>query len=252
MARPRKNDPQELVRIVDEFFENEVNGNPALLKCSKIGEFAKKKGYGVEAYHFRRDEEVRRRIEELKEILQDPLKQGDMAAYKSLDVEGIVESCSSLEQLKRQLYEIDSYWKEHYQTFADVDRKYQELLRDVSKIREAADKYRREAEGLAGKLSEAQNQVNKLSRENVYLRRMLRKHLYPGLANELLREARLPVPENDAVKPESMKILIEGKMPQVFDGLQGQGEKPKSRKERLMEALESQVERNGRDEKGNQ
>ena len=63
MARPRKLSDDEMLKIVDSFYES--NGNPSMLKCSLLEEYAISIGVEVKAYDFRRNEAVRHRMDEL-------------------------------------------------------------------------------------------------------------------------------------------------------------------------------------------
>ena len=84
-----------------------------------------------------------------------------------------------------------------------------------------------------------------LKRENVYLRRMLRTYLYPGIANQILKESGLPVEGENAVKPEKFGELIEGKKPDAFRGRQKTPAPVLSWQERLQKELERQVSQDG-------
>ena len=103
-----------------------------------------------------------------------------------------------------------------------------------------------EIESLSSSVKESEKKANAVTRENVYLRKMLRTYLYPNLANELLREkGETHVPDNTAVKPEAFAVLIDGKTPSAFKGIQHQEKEPEDWKETLQKALERQVDTDG-------
>ena len=63
MARPRKYDTEDMIKIVNTFFEE--NGNPSMLKCSILEKYAQSIGIDLKAYDFRRNTKVRKLMEEL-------------------------------------------------------------------------------------------------------------------------------------------------------------------------------------------
>ena len=85
-----------------------------------------------------------------------------------------------------------------------------------------------------------------LKRENVYLRRMLRTYLYPGIANQILKECGLPMETENAVRPEKFGELIEGKKPEAFQGRQKAPAPALSWQDRLQMELERQVSKDGK------
>jgi len=86
MARPRKLETRELVQIAESFYES--HGNPAKLKFSLLEEYAMSLGIDAKAYDFKRNETVRKRMDELR-VASDASGSGAIA-YKSLDVEAML------------------------------------------------------------------------------------------------------------------------------------------------------------------
>lgn len=244
MARPKKIDSRTLVKVVEEFYELEANGDPGRLKFSLIEAYADKNGCSAKAYDFRRDEAVRTRIQELAQMSALRMEETE-AAYKSLDIDQLIRGCSSLEELKKSLYEMDQYWKDVYGSSAEAAKRDRQLLAEKSRYEEELSSLQEKNRQLAGQEASAVKEARSLQRENVYLRRMLKTHLYPNIANEILRESHLPVPENEAVRPEAFRELIEGTKPLPFGGVQVKKPKPMTRQEQLLEEMKNQVQRNG-------
>lgn len=243
MGRPRKADSAELIRIIDEYFEAEVDGNPGKLMFNKVAEYAKRMGHEYEGYHFRRDADARRHIEELKESLKDALEDKGIVAYQSLDVDGIIKRCHSLDELKSHLYEIDAYWKKAYIEVSDMAEKYSKLLRERQSDRDEIRACRKACGEAEEEIERIRKKLNAEKRQNVYLRSFIRNNVYPEVARQILREHHIPVnEENKVIRPEAFNRLVEGKNPKPFDGEQGMGEKRKSSAEMLVEELERQVD----------
>ena len=66
------------------------------------------------------------------------------------------------------------------------------------------------------------------------------------IANELLKELNLPVPDNEMVKSEALSQLIEGNIPQSLGGIPNPQKKVLNRQEQLIEDMRSQVKENGK------
>ena len=243
MGRPRKADPAELIRIVDEYFEAEVDGNPGKLMFNKIAGYAATKGYVYEEYHFRRDADVRKHIEELKESLHDVLQDKGIVAYKSLDVDGIIKQCLGLEDLKLRLYEMDTYWKKAYLEVSDMSQKYYRILRERQSDRDEVRACRKAVEDAETEKERLVKELNAERRQTAYLRNFIRENVYPEVARQILKEHYIQTDvENKIIKPEAFNRLVEGKHPKSFDGEQEKPEPKKSPTDRLVEELERQVD----------
>lgn len=246
MGRPKKTSSEEMVALLEAYFESEGCGDPSKLKFSRLEAFAAGKGLETKAYDFKRDEKVRQRIRELEQEHELALEQQADTAYKTLDIEGFLKRCKTVEDIVAALQEMDAYWKnacDHASSVLGRDKQFmEEKSAYEKKIRELERALSREQE----ESSEAVKKSRKLEKENAYLRKMLRTYLYPGLANELLREKHMPVPENSAVRPEAMGALIDGRFPSAFEGVQAAAEEKPDWKEQLRNALESQVDGHGK------
>lgn len=241
MGRPKKTSTDELLCLVEKYFEEEVSGNPEMLKCSLLESYAVKKGICAKAYDFRRNKAVRKKLEELQEAARQEVDRQSAIAYKNLDVDGLLRTCSDLQELKSSLMEADRYWKTVYDTAAELKVQNRKLFSEKIKMESEIRAHRTENDGLDEKLDESTKTINRQQRENRCLKRMLSDYLYPALANELLRQALLPSKGNESVKPEAFEALIDGKIPSPFHGVQGNKPKSMTRQEKLMEQLKNQV-----------
>jgi len=241
MVRPKKMSSKELVRLVEEFFVNEAAGNPSRLKCSQLEEYAKASGIDAKAYDFRRDEAVRIRIEELKTSPIQPAVSAVSIAYKNLDIAEMIRQSPDLEVLKKNLLQMDAYWKEVYESAVNLLRKNRELLAERKNGETASDDLKAGHAALSRELKEVVAENSKLRQENIYLRKQLKLYLYPALADEILREEHLPAKKNASVKPAAFFQLIDGKQPSSFPGTLMPEKKVLTREERLIEQMKVQV-----------
>ncbi|SDB12768.1 hypothetical protein [Butyrivibrio sp. INlla16] len=244
MGRPRKTETAELIRIVEEYFENEVNGNPRKLMYNKIADYASGKGIDAEGYHFRRDPDVKRRIEELKESLSNSLEDKGIVYYKSLDVDGIIRQCTTLGELKQHLRDIDAYWKKSYLELADMSKSYSRMVKERQSERDEVARCRDELKEARDQLADIKKELGREKQQNVWLRRFIRENVYPEVVNKLLRDHNIKVDEKEdkIIRPEAFKKLLESARPQAFDGVQEEIKKPATRLTNIMKELEGQVD----------
>lgn len=237
MGRHKKNESAVLVQLVDRFFETEAMGDVRRLKYSNLARYAEEQGVHAAWYDFQRDKAVVQRIEALREASADkgPII---IPAYKSLDIEALLNNCRTMEDLKRKLYELDCYWKKAYDDSLQSANQNREIIAHTQEMEQKLNALSEASEA-------AERQIRALRRENAYLRRILRENLYPAIADELLRETHLPVAENEIVRPAAFPRLIEGSVPQPLNGVQQPQPKKPTRQEQLLADMRRQVKEHG-------
>ncbi|MCR5011510.1 MAG: hypothetical protein K6A72_04155 [Lachnospiraceae bacterium] len=220
MPRLKKLGSEEMIAIVDSFFTTEGAGNPSRLKCSVIAEYAIRNGYQLEAYDFRRDAGVRKRIDELKDMARDEngMRLLTGRAYKSLDVERILKARRDPDELRKVLAELDAYWKDVYEDSLNAVQSVQKMKKQLGVVEE---QLRVVQCSLETKTSEAVGylkQANRLEEENRYLRKHLKTHLNTAIANRILEEENLLTEaETDGyLEPSAMESMADGKIPSSF------------------------------------
>ena len=238
MGRHKKNESAVLVQLVDRFFETEAMGDVRRLKYSNLARYAEAQGVHAAWYDFQRDKAVVRHIEELHKLSPSTDSPTTVAAYKSMDIEALLNNCRTMEDLKRKLYELDCYWKKAYDDSVRAANHNRDIIARAQEMEQKLDALSEASEA-------SERQMNALRRENAYLRRMLRENLYPAIANELLRENHLPAAENETVRPDAFPHLIEGGVPQPLNGVQQPQQKKLSRQEQLLADMRRQVKEHG-------
>lgn len=241
MGRHKKNDSGVLVGIVNDFYTDAAGGNPEKLKYSALARFAQARGIQADWYDFRRDSAVLRRIQELREQSSMENDAAIVPAYKSLDIEELLRSSRTSEELKRKLYELDCYWKKIYEHAARVTTQNFEMSLEKDAYDEKIRRLESEKEQLALSAASSSAQIKRLREETAYLRKALREYLYPSVANKLLREYNLPAEGSGSVRPEAFVRLIEGSTPQPFNGFQQPVSKAPDRCVQLLDAMRKQV-----------
>lgn len=242
MGRPKKNHSQTLVNLVVDFYEREANGNPSRLGFTELAAYARSRGYEAEAYDFRRDAAVREKIDEIVTRQEAQNRETMVAAYRSIDLDAMLRQCPDLETLKRNICGLDNYWRRVYEEMSAVKQENNRLRHAPNYLQEMQ-ALRESSEQLQVKMDELKSEYRRIQDENAYLRKFLRNALYPAVAEELLRQEKLPVPENKTVKPSAFDTLIEGKAPQAFSGEQCKRENQETRQERLLSQMREQIDK---------
>lgn len=238
MGRPKKNESETLVKVVDDYYSTEARGDVRRLKYSNLSKHAEKLGIQAAWYDFQRDAAVLQRIAELRGLEQNETGTAAVPAYKNLDIEALLNHCGTADELKKRLLELDQYWKKIYDGAVKTSTQDRELSGRIQDLEQ-------EKVECSRKLSDADSRIKALERENAYLRRMIRDNLYSAVADELLRESNLPVTENKTVMPEALSHLIEGKTPQPLETAQQPKQKKLTRQEQLIADMRRQVNEHG-------
>ena len=215
MPRPRKNDSDELIRLVDEFFTSEACGNPAKLKGSLLESYAARRGSTAKSYDYRRDPAVTGHIEYLKKLVSDEngIRVINGSAYKTLDTAALLKKYHDPDSLTKALLEIDAHWKSIYEASCNADTAYRRCRRELSSCREALGEKEASIEGLSARNRELASDNNRLAKENRYLRSMLRTYLYPALANSILEEEHVSRGGTEQVTRDAVPGLVDGRFP---------------------------------------
>lgn len=237
MARPRKLSTDEMLHIVDSYFE--TNGDPGMLKCSFLEEYALSLGVNVKAYDFRRNESVRKRMEELRSIVG--IVNAGAIAYKGMDVDALLNRSNTRETLRNSLLELDETWRRVYERTAVLTRHNASLLADIFAKKQ-------EAETLAAQNSELESanralekSSNALVLENRYLKKMLKQYLYPAIANEILKSENVLEQADTNVTETAMANLVDPFVPASFPNSIAADTTMLSREEALLKRMSDQI-----------
>ncbi len=239
MGRNKKNSSEMLVNFAREYFETEGGGNTARLKCSNFARYAEKHGSDAKAYDFRRDKAVSGFIEDMKK------KAGGSngvtsKAYRTLDIDALLIKGRNINEFKTCIRELDEYWKSVYEASVNAEKENERLRShkaDPQELREARDVNN----SLEAKIRELERDNRHLTLACRFMRKMLKKYLYPSVANELLKQEKIPVSEDSAVCADAFDELIEAKFPEAFKGVRGTVQEHESKQDRLFRAMEEQV-----------
>lgn len=243
MARPKKYDSKRLVELTEDYFVNNANGDPCMLKFSNLETFFNKNGLDVKAYNLRRDPELLKRIEELKVSAQTGFEKAAEASYKNLDIEEFIRKSYDLNSLRKALVEMDDYWREVYNKATRVAKDNKRLVSERSSLIKENLTITEDAESLGRQVKELEEEKKQLNAENMYLRGQIKKYIYPAAANVLLERMHLPSDKAaDIVNKKAIEGIIDDGKPAAFDGVQKKKVRKMSREEELLAAMKRMVE----------
>lgn len=241
MARPRKMSTDEMLQIVDSYFES--CGDPDRLKCSFLEVYAASLGIKVKAYDFRRDAAVRQRMEELRSSVK--LDGIGAVVYKSMDVDAMLNRNYTRDMLRNSLLELDETWRRIYEKVADLSRKNAALLSELSSQKQAIELTSHEKEALGAQVKCAEKKADTLRIENRYLKKALKEYLYPAIANEILKRENVLEKIETEASPEAMAAFAEADAPASFSSSVVVDRRMLTREESLLECMAAQVRGDG-------
>lgn len=239
MGRPKKTDDQTLVQIVEEFFTTEAAGNPRKLKYSLIEKYAASKSILVKAYDFRRSQAVREKIAELQELSGNENGVGILSggSYKSLDLVNLLANRRDLNDLLQVLGDIDSYWKSVFEASSQVAGKNKILQKENDDLNRTVTDLKNLIEEISSAQAENKAYCNDLVKENRYLRSVIKKYLYPALANELLVQEQALQNPDTSVTEVAKRNLLDGTQPSSFTEAVSQDQKVSQKLNHVLEKM---------------
>jgi len=238
MARPRKLSDADMIKIVDSFYES--NGDPSMLKCSFLEEYAISVGVDVKAYDFRRSKVVRARMNELKDVSSLPSNIGAIS-YRNLDVDAFLNRNNTTTMLRNSLLELDETWRRVYEKTIVLSQKNKSLLTGIFSKNNEIKKLVLEKEAAKTEIKELGASLNKLLLENRYLKKMLKQYLYPAIANEILLKENVLEQVDTKVTRVAMNKMTEATVPSPFSSSVAADREIISREEILLERMKKQI-----------
>jgi chromosome segregation ATPase len=226
-----------MIRIVESFFES--NGDPGRLKCSNLEEYALSLGIEAKAYDFRRNAEVRRRMEELR--CSAGTAGFAAIAYKSVDVDALLNRNHTREMLKNSILELDETWRRVYEQAADLSGKNTALLSALAKKEQAVETIASEKDSCEEQIESLKRDLTALTVENRYLRKSLREYLYPAIANEILKREHVLEQADTEILPEAMAALADSGAPLSFSTSVAPDKDAISREEAILKRMEDRI-----------
>jgi len=238
MARPKKLSTEEMIKIIDAYYEG--CGDPSRLKFSLIEEYAVSLGIDIKAYDFKRDNIVRQHINELKEIFFGQTE-ATAIAYKGIDVDALLSRNHTRDSLKGSLIELDASWRLVYERAEGLSKKNKALIVESLSLNQTIKALAAEKEILKAQAQNLKRDLNALMLENRYLKKELKEYIYPAVANEILRIEGTLESVDTSVTEEAMDALVEPDMPIPFSKSIEPDSRKLSREEDILRRLAEKI-----------
>jgi hypothetical protein len=182
---------------------------------------------------------VRQHVEDLRNAVNQGIS--GSIAYKSMDVDALLNRNHTREALKASLLEIDASWRLLYEKAAALSQKNKELMVETLSKSKSIKGMTAEKEDYEVRIKALERNSNTLLLENRYLKSALKKYLYPAIANEILKnECSLENVDTD-VSQEAMAALVETDAPLSFSTSIAGDKKMLSREELLLEGMVKKI-----------
>ena len=236
MARPKKADTSDMLRIVDSYYE--THGDASKLKFKSLEIHAKSLGLDIKEYDFRRDEAVLRRIAELNK-LRGTL--GLSLAYKTLDADALINANPTRASLKAALVELDLSWRSVYERAVALSSENTAMLSKSYSISRDADVLRDENVSLKDEIAGLRRQSADLLAENRYLKSALERWLFPDVANEILKREGVIKDAASNVTGIAMDDLADMDAPASLDQIVAADGERMAKAQEVMDRMKSQI-----------
>jgi len=212
MARPKKIQ-EDIIPHIEAYWINICDKDPRKLKYALIAEYLNKQGLELKDYDIRRNKDVAERIEQLK---QDCLIMsrsgddigGDVVVFQSLNVNDFLDKHKNIYKLRKALAERDAYYADICAEAVSGLRQKEALLKELKKVKQKNQVFEQMA-------TQMQATEEKLIAENKQLKtkcnsllHIVKTHVYPEIANELLRESKLLEGGETVISDSGRKEII--------------------------------------------
>ena len=226
-----------MLRVLESYIKK--HGDASKLKCSNLEKYATTLGINVKAYDFRRDEAVRRRMDEL--IDNTANDRISALTYKNLDADALITNHPTRATLKAALLELDANWRRVYERSVAVSAENTALLSENNSKKHAITELSDEIAAAQTELKLLKHLSAEQQAEIRYLRSVLEKYLYPALADELLRREGVLAHTDTQVSERTMTALTETDTPLPFNDAVEPDSVLLSREQQLLDRMKTQI-----------
>lgn len=180
MGRNRAITDDDVKSIINEWCTINPNKKPTY---SCIGEFAREKGYPVEDYIFRRSELARKMIDSISQKVDEEVF-CTVSVYHALDPDDFLNKNRTLDKLKTALTQRDQYYAKVARSAAKVFNENSKILAENKRLLEKNAELEKELQRKQEAADSAQ--LREKDKEITSLRRIIKKYVYPEIANAIL------------------------------------------------------------------
>ncbi|MBP3898793.1 MAG: hypothetical protein J6D57_13290 [Mogibacterium sp.] len=187
MGRKRLIEQAELIKYIDRYLYEELNGVPDKLTAANISRYLKSTGLNIEPRIISRDPVAMAHINALKEAHE----QADSLApvvFKPLDIDAFIKTNSSPQTLKRALAERDQYYSDVADASALVVQKLHDRNSEFEAAQAALEEAKKKLESAEEAAAIRDKEIRTLKANNRALKNTIDTYIKPAIANELLKK----------------------------------------------------------------
>lgn len=187
MGRKRLIEQAELIKYIDRYLYEELNGVPDKLTAASISRYLKSNGLNIEPRIISRDPAAMAHINTLKEAhaQSDSLTP---VVFKPLDIDAFIKTNSSPQTLKRALAERDQYYSDVADASALVVQKLHDRNSEFEAAQAALEEAKKKLESAEEAAAIRDKEIRTLKANNHALKNTIDTYIKPAIANELLKK----------------------------------------------------------------
>ena len=186
MGRKSLIEEAELIKYIDRFLYEELNGVPNKLTAANISRYLKSNGLNIEPRIISRDPAAMAHIKALKEAFA----QADSitpVVFKPLDVDAFIKTNSSPQALKRALVERDQYYSDVADSASLITQKFHDIQTELDSVRAELADVKAKLTAAEERAALDSKEVKALKSNNHALKSTIDTYIKPAIANELLK-----------------------------------------------------------------
>lgn len=224
MGRNKTIDDEALLDLIGKYYTEVCKGDAHKMKLPALAGYIADNGYpGYRVESLRRSAKARAYIESLKQTDEEKASR-ILVAYKTLDVDDLLDHNRTRASLKTALIALDAYYKEIAEGTIEISKKYQVLSKKYGEVQNKLEQTREQLSALTQEVTSLKQRIRTLESDKKVLRSIVEDYVYPDIANTLLaNDGVLSDPETIIDADKLNTLLISGdtkisKEPEVRSG----------------------------------
>lgn len=208
MGRKKIIGDEDLLRLIDEYYETVCVRDGKRLKLPEICTFIRKNGYPeYQDYILRRNKPAVAHIEALR-LSGEEMGVGFLSAYKTLDVESFLARNSGRKALTKALTELDRYYETVSSRAVEIFQKNKKLEGKNSETMAELKKLSSRIADLENQIADQSEKLRNMKQENAAYKKVVDTYIYPEIANELLKKSGFLQNTKGIIKEEALESEI--------------------------------------------
>lgn len=208
MGRKKIIGDEDLLRLIDEYYETVCVRDGKRLKLPAICTFIRENGYPeYQDYILRRNKPAVAHIEALRSSGEE-MGASFLSAYKTLDVESFLTRNSGRKALTKALTELDRYYEAVSSRAVEVFQKNKKLEGKNSENMAELKKLSSRIADLENQIADQSEKLRDMKQENAAYKKVVDTYIYPEIANELLKKSGFLQNTQGIIKEEVLESEI--------------------------------------------